>query len=83
MKYFFIEYLFVYLWCEVINMVVVVLKVVIFFVGIDYNEWKNEEGKSEFFVVENFVMNLDNLKKLDYIVYMEFVCRINLVVKVK
>ena len=46
MKYSFIEYLFVYLRCDVINIVVVVLKAATSFAGIDYNERKNEEGKS-------------------------------------
>ena len=45
MKYSFIEYLFVYLRCEVINMVVVVLKAATSFAGIDYNERKNEEDR--------------------------------------
>ena len=43
MEYSFIEYLFVYLRCEIINMVVVVLKAATSFAGIDYNERKNEE----------------------------------------
>ena len=83
MKYSFIEYLFVYLRCEVINMVVVVLKAATSFAGIDYNERKNEEGKSELLVAENFAMNPDNLKKSDYIAYMESVCRTNPAVKAK
>ena len=83
MKYSFIEYLFVYLRCEVINMVVVVLKASTSFAGIDYNERKNEEGKSELLVAENFAMNPDNLKKSDYIAYMESVCRTNPAVKAK
>ena len=83
MKYSFIEYLFVYLRCEVISMVVVVLKAATSFAGIGYNERKNEEGKSELLVAENFAMNPDNLKKSDYIAYMESVCRTNPAVKAK
>jgi len=83
LKYSFIEYLFVYLRCEVISMVVVVLKAATSFAGIGYNERKNEEGKSELLVAENFAMNPDNLKKSDYIAYMESVCRTNPAVKAK
>lgn len=64
-------------------MVVVVLKAATSFAGIDYNERKNEEGKSELLVAENFAMNPDNLKKSDYIAYMESVCRTNPAVKAK
>lgn len=64
-------------------MVVVVLKPATSFAGIDYNERKNEEGKSELLVAENFAMNPDNLKKSDYIAYMESVCRTNPAVKAK
>ena len=42
-------------------MVVVVLKAATSFAGIDYNERKNEEGKSELLVAENFAMNPDKI----------------------
>ena len=44
-----------------------------------YKRQKNEEGKSELLVAENFAMNPDNLKKSDYIAYMESVCRLSLI----
>lgn len=64
-------------------MVVVILKAATSFAGIDYNERKNEKGKSELLVAENFAMNPDSLKKSDYIAYMETVCRTNPAVKAK
>lgn len=47
------------------------------FAGIDYNEKKNEEGRSELLVAENFDIGIDNLKKSDYVAYMDLVCRTN------
>lgn len=47
------------------------------FAGIDYNEKKNEEGRSELLVAENFDMGIESLKKSDYIAYMNFVCMTN------
>lgn len=47
------------------------------FAGIDYNEKKNEEGRSELLVAENFDIGIDNLKKSDYVAYMDLVSRTN------
>lgn len=51
------------------------------FAGINYNERKNEEGRSELLVAKNFVVGIDRLKKSDYIAYMEKVCMTNPSVK--
>lgn len=71
--------------CEVIynSMVVVVLPPAKSFAGVSYNERKNEQGKSELLVAENFAMNPERLKKSDYIAYMESVCMANPSVKAK
>jgi len=62
-------------------MIVKIFKAAKSFAGVNYNERKNENGKSELLVAENFSIAPDRLKKSDYIAYMENVCNTNKRVK--
>lgn len=64
-------------------MIVKIFKAAQSFAGVNYNERKNEEGRSELLSAANFAINPENLKKSDYIAYMERVCMTNSRVKGK
>ena len=58
-------------------MIVKILKSSQTFAGINYNENKNEKGASELLVAQNFGLIGAELKKSDYVKYMEAVCKTN------
>ena len=58
-------------------MIVKIFKAATSFTGVNYNERKNENGRSELLAAENFAINSRNPKKEDYIAYMEAVCNTN------
>lgn len=62
-------------------MIVKVFKAAKSFAGVNYNERKNENGKSELLVAENFSILKDHPTRLDYISYMNLVCNTNPAVK--
>ena len=62
-------------------MIAKILKPAASFAGINYNEKKNEEGRSELLVAKNFDIGIGTLKKSDYIAYMDLVCATNSRVK--
>lgn len=64
-------------------MIVKIFKAAHSFAGVNYSERKNEEGRSELLSAANFAINPENLKKSDYISYMEKVCMTNSRVKGK
>lgn len=68
---------------KIVDMIVKIFKAAQSFAGVNYNERKNEEGRSELLSAANFAINPENLKKSDYIAYMERVCMTNSRVKGK
>lgn len=63
-------------------MIVKILASSLSFAGIDYNEKKNEQGKSELLIAENFNFPAGGAyKKTDYIKYMEMMANTNTAVK--
>ena len=58
-------------------MIAKILKNAQSFAGVNYNEKKNEQGKSELLLANNFGIKGDDIKKSDYIKYMEAVCKTN------
>lgn len=77
MLYYSLYEYFLYFCINIFSMIVKIMKPSSSFSGVAYNEMKNEKGQSALLTAKNFGIGKDNLKKADYVNYMELVSSSN------